>query len=309
MHYATENNWITWQYDNGPLGGRSESSNQKFKIIHTTQKVTVSSIWNEHIKAAKSVIDHYPNLKPSIFFSGGIDSELMLRAFLEIGCKPNVYTVRYENDINLYDVSYAVAISNNLGVDIKVIDMNLQKFFNSDAEKISEIAQCDRPRLLPQLKFADYVDGLPIVAMGDLGWQRKDANYTKKGKWVAWDFEHDFACDRYNIETGRTAIYQWPKWTPGLFLSHTKTKWFHKLINDGYYGKIGHTSTKFEGFLEEIPNLLKREKKIGFENCEDLIKDFEKFLTKKYEGLPFRRFEEYTLDEIFLKVTGYEYRF
>lgn len=305
MLYTSENNWVTWRYDNGPTRSRSVSPSQTFQIVYTKTDASIGTLWEEHINAAKSIIDHYPNLKINLFFSGGVDSEMMVRAFLHIGVKPNVFVVRYEDDINIYDVSYAIAISNSLGIDIKIIDMNLKKFFETEAEKISEIAQCDRPRLLPQLKFADFVDGLAIVAMGDLAWQRLDDDYTKPGKWVAWDFEHDFACDRYNLETNRTAIYQWPKWTPGLFLAHTKTKWFTNLITDKFLGKIGNSSTKMQGFKEAVPDLIPRKKKIGFEDCENLISEFDDFLYKKYNGHPFRRFEEFTLDEIYNKITGH----
>ena len=57
----------------------------------------------------KSTKDHFPDQKLNLFFSGGLDSELMLKSFLAIGEEPNIFIVRYEDDINLYDVSYAVS--------------------------------------------------------------------------------------------------------------------------------------------------------------------------------------------------------
>lgn len=300
----TENNWVSWNYDNGPLYARSTSPSEKFNLVYKQTNEEIGTMWEEAVKGAKSTLDFFPNLKPSIFFSGGVDSEVMLRAFLHIGAKPNVYVVRYENDINLYDVSYAVAIANSLGVDIKIIDFNLEKFYENDAEKVSEDAQCDRPRMLPQMMFADYVDGLPILCMADITWQRSDADYSKQGVWKAWELEGDCSFDRYNILKGRTAIYQWGRWSPGIFLAQTKWKWFNRLISDGYIGKLGNSSTKMDGFLEEFPDMIPRKKKVGFETCENIIKEFEDFLKSKYNGLPFRRQCEYTPDELWKLVTG-----
>lgn len=307
MIQFTENNWSSWQYDNGPLHAISPSDQAHFKTVYKQGDYKIGTLWQEAVKGARTTLEAHPGLKPSLFFSGGVDSEVMLRAFIHIGAKPDVYIVRYENDINIYDVSYAVAICNSMGIDFKIIDINLKKFYENDAEKVSELAQCDRPRMLPQMSFADHVDGLPILCMADITWQRSDSDYTKKGIWKAWEIESDCACDRYNIATNRTAIYQWGRWSPGIFLAHTRWKWFHKLINDHYPGKLGNSSTKFEGFSEEFPDMIPRRKKVGFEKCEDIILDFENFLNIKYNGLPFRRQSEYTLDELWVLVTGKSY--
>jgi len=307
MMQFSENSWTSWQYNDGPLHGRSPSNDAKFCVVYKQQNIKIGSLLEESIKGAKSTLDTYPNLKPSIFFSGGVDSEVMLRAFLEIGSNPNVYVVRYENDINIYDVSYAVSIANSLNVDIKIIDMNLAQFYNNDAEKISELSQCDRPRMLPQLKFADYVDGLPILCMADITWQRSNNDYSTRGIWKSWEIESDCACDRYNIAVNRQALYQWGRWSPGILLAHTRWKWFHKLINDGYPGKLGNSSTKFNGFIEEFPMMIPRRKKVGFEQCENVITEFEDFLKVKYNGLPFRRQSELTLDEMWVALTGKDF--
>lgn len=307
MIYFSENNWCSWQYNDGPLHSRSPADNAMFKTVYKPTDEPIGSLWDEAVKGAKSTIDLHPGLQPSLFFSGGVDSEVMLRAFLHIGAKPNVYVVRYENDINIYDVSYAVSIANSLGIDIKIIDMNLKSFYENEAEKVSELAQCDRPRGLPQMKFADFVDGLPILCMADVTWQRSDNDYNKKGDWKAWEIESDCAYDRYSTEVGRDAIYNWGRWSQGILIAHTRWKWFHRLINDYYPGKLGNSSTKFEGFSEEFPMMIKRRKKVGFEKCEDQIKEFEEFLKSKYNGLPYRRQSELTLDEMWIALTGKDY--
>jgi hypothetical protein len=284
-----------------------QTSDYKLKTHFGTYKEIVGSFKEELKKAASSTLEHYPNLRPTILFSGGLDSELVLRSYIEIGANPKVCIIRYENDYNIYDVSYAVTICNLLGVDYYIIDFNLKKFYENDAEHISNIAQIDRPRALPQCKFVDFVDGLPILGSSDLTGVRTSNDYNVKGTWLVRCWEHDIGWSKYLRETNRQGIAEWFKWSPGLVLSFTELEWFRKIIDDKYYGKLGFNSTKIAGYREVYPELLDRKKQTGFEKIESLINEFELFLQKKYNGLPYRQFVDRTLDDLWLEITGQSY--
>jgi hypothetical protein len=301
--YTSQNNWYQWQYGNEPLFGR-QTANLSFKTFYSKSDAPVGSFKEELKKAAQSTMDHYPGLRPCIFFSGGVDSELILRAYLDIGANPKVFIVRYENDLNIYDVSYAITICTILKVEYNLIDFNLQKFYENDAEKIAEDAQIDRPRMLPHIKFTDCADGLIIVGHSDIRWYRPHNDYTKKAMWIAQDFEHDIGCDKYNILHNRPAIYQWWKWTPGLVISYTQLNWFKQLVNDEIPGKLGINSTKLLGFREAYPDLIPREKQTGFEKIDPWVYEFEVFLMKKNNGLLYRGCIERTVDDMYMEITG-----
>jgi len=301
--WTSENNWYKWNYGKDPDFGRQDQSLKKFYTNYSCGlNKPILSFKEELENAARSTLDHYPDLKPCIFFSGGVDSELILRSYLNIGSNPEVFIVRYENDYNLYDVSYAVSICNSLNIKFNLIDFNLKKFYNNDAELISEQSQIDRPKMLPHLKFTDCATGLIIVGHSDIRWFRTDDNYDVKGNWLAQDFEHDIGCDKYNILHNRPAIYQWWKWTPGLVISYTKLEWFQKLINDHYVGKLGINSTKIYGFREIYPDLLYRKKFTGFEKIDSLINEFEIFLNQKYNGLPYRQYINRNLNDLISEI-------
>jgi hypothetical protein len=298
--WTSENNWYKWKYGNEYFGRQpSTVSPLKFETSYACGfNKSVKSFKEELNDAAASTLDHYPGLRPCVFFSGGVDSELILRSYLNIGANPKVFILRYENDINIYDVSYAITVCNLLNVDYNLIDFNLSKFYFNDSETVSEQAQIDRPRLLPHLKFTECADGLIIVGHSDVRWYRTDDDYSKQGTWLAQDFEHDIGCDKYNILHNRPAIYQWWKWTPGLVMSYTKLNWFQDLINDRYPGKLGINSTKLIGFRELYPSLLDRKKSTGFEHIEPLIDEVESYLSNKYKGLPYRQHVDRSLDQI-----------
>lgn len=299
MIYTSENNWYKWKYN---TFFDRKILDKKFEIILSKKITKFASFKEELLNCAKKTIDYYPTLTPCIFLSGGLDSELILRSYIDIKSKIKVYIVKYENNLNEYDFYFANKICKELNIKPNIINFNLKKFFENDAEKISELSEIDNPKLLPHLKFTDYAEGLSIIGMGDIRWYRTNNDYTKKGTWVNREYEFDLGFDKYNILLNRPAIFNWFKFTPELMLSFLNLKWLKNLLNDNYYGKLGVISTKILGYKEAYNNLEERTKKTGFENIENTIKEFEIFLEKKYNGLIYRDIIEKNYDTLILEL-------
>lgn len=300
--YTSENNWYYWSYGTLPAFSR-QTDLLPFKTTFSQYTGPVTSFKDELCKAASSTIDHATD-KITVLFSGGADSEIMLRAFLDVGYTPKIVIARYENDYNLYDVSYAVTICSMLNVPYNILDFNLYKFYEHDAERVSEIAQIDRPRALPYCRLLELVDGFPIMGASDLSPWRTDDNYTCRGTWMMRCWEHDIGWSKFLRQINKPGIAEWFKWTPGLVISYLNTNWFRKLVNDEYYGKLGSNSTKIIGYREAYPDLIERKKQTGFENIDMLANEFEAFLKKKYNGLPYRQTIDRTLLELLTDI-GY----
>lgn len=294
------NNWYRWNY-----GGSSRRTdiNQKFTTEFFTDPVKVNSFKEALIYNATTTADFYQGKKFGLMFSGGSESELLARVYKEIGKEFKAYIFRYEKDINLYDVSYAVTIAEQLNIEYQIVDFNLEKFYATDAERVSELAQVDRPRALPQLKFLDYIDEIPIAGASDPTWYRPNNDYTTKCEWLMRDWEHDVGWSKYLTAINRPGILEWFKWTPEIVIGFTKMHWFSDLINDRIYGKLGTNSTKLQGYQEAYPDMIPRIKKTGLELAEPMIVEFEEFLKRKYNGLPYRAGVDRTLNQI-LKLEG-----
>jgi ferredoxin-fold anticodon binding domain-containing protein len=301
MIYTSENDWYYWSYGNAKFERKSDAT-QVLKTTFTECIKPVFSFKEELLNNAKSTIDHFDGKKFSILFSGGMDSELVLRSYLELKHDFDVNIFRYEKDYNVYDVSHAVVSCEKLGVPYKIIDFNLEKFYESEAESISEIAQIDRPRALPQLKFMDFVDNIPIIGASDCRWFRPSVDYNEPSEWWVQCFEHDIGYSKYVRATNRSAIAEWFKWTPGVVVSYTYLKWFKKLVTDQYIGKTGVTSTKYLGYNETYPDLIERIKKTGFEYTDHLVLEFEEHLKKKYNGLIYRQTDQRSMSDFYLEV-------
>jgi hypothetical protein len=211
--------------------------------------------------------------------------------------KPVVYIVRYENDYNIYDVSYAVTICSILNVRYKIIDFNLKNFFENDAVYVSEIAQIDRPRALPYCKILEIIEGVPIFGRGE-------PNPIKiNNHWIQRCHEYDVGRIKYAKAINKPAIAEWFKWTPGLVISYINLKWFRNLIKNRYQGDDSST-TKMIGYAEAYPDMLQRSKKTGFENIETLINEVDNHLLMKYGKFPYRSVHDRNINEWYLEITG-----
>jgi hypothetical protein len=305
MIQLSYNNYFKWYYD-GVLFGRKKSADSVLTLKYDTKVKKFGSFKEELINNAHRFVEVYPNRKFSIMLSGGSESETLLRTYKEANIDCTAYIFRYERDVNLYDVSFAVSACESLNANYKIIDFNLMSFYNSvEPERISEIAQLDRPRALVHCKFLDYITDNSVIlfGLGATGYKRLDDDYSKKGTWVNEICDWEQGWDRYGMCSNRDVCYSWFRFSPELVLAHHSTQWANNLRNDFYYGKLGGKSTKLLGYKEAFPEMLYRQKKTGFENSYHeltaLIDEYEKFLEKKYNGLPYRGNVTENVDDIF----------
>lgn len=287
MFNFLENNWMEWYYNDDINQKFRKNSKDQFKLKIKKSLRDTQDLRSECVTACHSIRDTYPNEKLSVMFSGGSESEMIVRSFHAAQIPFTAYIGRYENDINIYDVSYAVIACESLGIDYKIIDFNVQKFFEDDAESYSLKSQIVIPPQLPQLALCDLVDGIPIMGGGELFLERADSDYNKKGTWFSTEWEYNWGWNKYFNYTGRPAIPDWCRWTPQLFYSWMNTQWFDNLINDRYKGKLGISSTKMIGYREAWPELMARKKIHGLEKIESVMYNLTKHLIKLHHNESF----------------------
>ena len=305
-----EDNWYQWSYDDGPAFGLRTGRDDKLKIKYG-KLPKFKPFKAALLDNARSTIDHFPGYKFNLLISGGIDSELMLRTYLELKHPVHAHIFRYEKDWNIYDVSHAVLMCENLNVPYTIHNFNLTEFFDEGKFVwFSDKAQSDRPRALVQLAFPGIIgEGLIISASSDPRWYRPHDDYTQQAQWRVQDFEHDIALDRFTHRIGIPAVMQWFKWTPALTLAWFSLRWFSRLVADGIPGKLGVVSTKITGYQEVFPEIPFRVKKTGFESIDHLVQPAEIALETINGGLFYRQQTDISADELWEEMTGHGYYF
>ena len=273
MYNHLENNWMDWHYDSDPAEKFRSHGQQQFGVTVTPTDRPVLDLKTECRLACESIRDTFPGEPLCVLFSGGSESEITVRSFLAAGIPIEVYIARYEDNINIYDVSHAVVICESLGVDYKIIDFAVQRFFRNDAAAYSTASQCVIPPLLVQMPLCELVDGIPIMGGGEIAVHRTTSDYAQQGTWLIEEWEYNWAWSRYFRLRQRPAVVDWCRWRPTQFMAWQQLRWFQQLITDQYPGKQGVDSTKLQGYREAWPDMITRTKRHGLEAIEPLMRE------------------------------------
>jgi len=291
MFTYLENNWLRWYYDDDPYQIFRTDPGQVFNIDFTFDPTPCLDLRSEGIRACHSIRDHYPSEQFSLMFSGGAESEILVRAFRESGIPFKVYIGRYENEINGYDVDFATQACRTMGVPYTFLDFNLKKFLDNDVVDYSLKCEIPYASMCCIMALTDLVDGIPIMGDGNPELWRTTPGYNKPGTWINIEPEYDYGRTKYFIKQNRVGISDWLRWSHRLLKSYAKTKWFNQLTTNQIEGKRGVHSTKIQGYQEAWPELHTRIKKHGFELVWDDIQEINKILLKLHNGHNFLQFD------------------
>jgi hypothetical protein len=264
---SLRNDWISWSY-NGVDFGTKTSPNDIFKIKFKKEITRpVKSYKEELLLNAQLVRDSFSE-PLDILFSGGGDSEVLLRCYVESKIPVNVFIFKYENDYNIRDYTHAIRICNELNITPKVIDFNLKKFFENDAYDIWKIGYAGNAGRLPLLKMVDYLDNLPIRCDGLVVNARGIEKNNGSWKFI---FKEICFCESVYFKTiGRTVISAWFDYSPEVLLSFVKKDTIVNLCNNKY-DEISHFNTiKYRTAKELFPDFEIRDKLNGFEGNKPL---------------------------------------
>lgn len=260
-----KDNWLAWTYDNGPEYGPklTPKAECKFTMRNTITR-PVKSYYEELKENARVIRDTFSG-ELGLLLSGGIDSEVILRTYVDLKIPIKVYICKYRNDHNIHDYNCAIKICESLNITPCVIDFDLEKFFENEAYDMWTKCHATGPGWLPHLKMAEYVDGLPIIGSGEAYYRRTSRDMSIKYPWV---FEIDEAPHHwatYHKTIGRDAITDWYEYSPEIIVAYTQLPYVQQLITDNVPGKLDNVSSKAVIHREYWPDLFDRMKLVGFE--------------------------------------------
>jgi len=238
-------NWMSYSFDNGIVNGSKPSIDSTFKLhFKENYRYKQMSYYDALFYNARMLKDNYT--EPfDVLFSGGIDSEIAIRAFKKEGVRFNVYTIRFENDINLQDINFAVKIADIIGIKLNIIDWNLQKFLENDAADMFNKTFCPEPLRMLRHAWYDLLDNIPVMGEGEPYWKRElELDYSKKSKWHLYWKEDYFTGAIYANTTGRKVISEWYNYTPEIVMNYHKLPLIQQLLNDEITGKSSCWSSR-----------------------------------------------------------------
>jgi hypothetical protein len=270
MKYPPFNGWLTWSYNDVKYGRRT-CKEDVFKMHVDVSNVPANpeSYYKELYTNASMIRDYYTG-EFDVLLSGGIDSEVVVRTFKDLKIPHNTYIFKYENNINYRDVSSAVEIAEGLNIPYKVIDFNLEQFFEREAYDFFKKSGCVRAGALPHLKFFDYLDNIPIMGDCEPYWYRTlQSDYTKLSEWTFPLDETHHNASMYLHRIGRENVCDWYEFNPNLIRAFNDLPIIQDLINDRIPGKCSSWSSRTAIHRVLWPDIQLKVKLTGYESSGD----------------------------------------
>jgi hypothetical protein len=267
-HLPSLDGWLSWSMDNEKYSLRT-NKDQIYKFhVDIKNLPLVDNHYQSLYSNAELMRDYYSGTF-DVLLSGGIDSEVVVRVFKDLGINHNTYIFRYKKDYNFRDVESAIEICKSLHIPYKVIDFDLEKFYEQEAYDFFKKSGCLSAGRLTHMKFFDYLDGIPITGESEPYWKRVNgADYSKKSEWKFCFGENFHNTSMYATSLGREHVVDWYEFSPNVIKTFIDLPQVQQLLNDMEPGKTSTWSSRVSIYREIWPDIKPKVKLIGFESQE-----------------------------------------
>ncbi len=251
MNYV-HNNYHEFGYNNDPT--RKTRNNElyarwgiKFNSTPSIGK-GVGSLKHEMNEALQLVYETLRTLTPTLnlFFSGGSDSEVVLRALTRLRIPVRPIHMVHTHQPKSIETSYARKICGELGLKPLVIPVNLSELHRT--EKLYHIYQKYDCPLLAMMEIGYGLEqlGEPAIVVDELSMRKLNLDQfdlDAKPEWY-YEFKDESTgfLERYSSISGIPVITGIFRYTPGLWYALISSGHVRQMIEDP--GKLSAASTK-----------------------------------------------------------------
>jgi hypothetical protein len=160
-------------------------------------------------------------------------------------------------------VNSAIEISKNLNLQLKIIDIDIESFFENEAEAIFDKAPCFNINNLLITKLLSFCDNTPIVGGKELQVIRESFDYAVNKDWYVKISNEDFYI---NNNATRPMVSNWGMYSPEILLSLLQEEEIKKIIDNKQYGELSLKQAQYPIYKKLWPYFYKRLPQIGLEN-------------------------------------------
>jgi hypothetical protein len=261
----TRGNHFECGYDGTPFIMRT-SPQQRWWVRYGRCPRPVFDWRTECVLGAKEISSTFQS-DVVLCFSGGIDSQVMVAAFVQAKVKFRVAILRFANDLNIHDISWAVVFCEEHGIPYEFYELNLADFFESgEMLELATETRCLSPMLPAQMKVMAQVSrsgGVPILGSAEVYLKRE------KGVWRMSERERIASLYRYLVLHQMRGVPGFFQWNPEMIYSFLIDPKVKNLVSNKM---VLHGSTwfaKHEIYAQHF-DILPREKYTGFEKIMKL---------------------------------------
>lgn len=263
----TYNNHLKYWIDDRLYGSRTECY-EKYKVqvgpIDLNHYKT-SNYQQEQQRTADLVLKDLGS-DLVVMFSGGTDSEIVIRSFLEIGFKPRCLFIRFENGYNNSDYLMANEIAKTLDVELEVYNFDVIDFYKSGAA--ADLAAEIQCRQIAYLTVYNAIKTLkcPAVMGGEMLLRRLVPQVGESEWYYVFRENEDASAMRFSQIYNIPLVNEWFSYTPEMIVYYLEHPGIQNLIENKYNYKTGSVSSKNAILKDLMPQLVEKVKTHGYEN-------------------------------------------
>ena len=279
----THNNHLRYTIGDKEFGYR-ENSYEKYNVtIGQIDKdhYRTSNYKQELYRTADLIYQDYKS-DIALFLSGGTDSEIVARNFVDIGIKPKCFVIKFKDDYNSSDVNEAIGLAAELDLDLNIIDFDVKDFlYSGEATEFGRELQCTQITYLMVYHSIKKI-GMPAVMGGEV-FLKRNIN-TDPSTWFYCIRENeDASAMRFSLKFNLPLVNEYFSYTPELLLYYLEDPDITNLVTTKYNYKLTSVSSKNAILKRLVPEIRVRKKTHGFERL--LGFNFEAYRQLTYEQI------------------------
>ena len=264
MNY-TRNNHLYYTIGGRKFGHRLLPY-EKYEVFsgQVDPDVYKKSSWRKELKKTAKTVSKEYGKDLVLFLSGGTDSEIVLRNFLEVGVKPRCAVIKFADGYNAPDVAEAEDLAASLDVKLDVLDFDVKDFYRSgEAKQFADEIDCSQVTYLMVYHQIKKL-GAPAVMGGE---QLLRRHVNKEGSFWYHCFREneDASAMRFSEKFNIPIVNEWFSYTPEMMLYYLEDPDIQTLVTDRYNYKLASVSSKNAILKRLYPEIRVRRKTHGFE--------------------------------------------
>jgi hypothetical protein len=222
-----------------------------------------------HLAMEKLVDENGSRL--SLFYSGGADSELVLRYLLALGVRPEVHTIEFTGGENSAEVMHAFSFCEAHDLKVNRWKHDVDTYIAD--EQYLDVAfkyNCTQLAYITVLEYARRVNN-PVLMGGEIYVQKHQTPSISVHSEPQWFFtyreDEDGSTYRYSKATGHPIINEVFSYTPELMASWINSPLIRDVLTGRNPNKLSLISTKNAAFEKELGYKLHANTKLhGYEH-------------------------------------------
>lgn len=228
----TKNNHFKYYYNGIPFSFR-KSPEDVFAVSHGSVSRPVKSWKTECLTAAQEIYSSYPQ-PINVLFSGGMDSEVVVRSFVEASLDVKVHIIEFEDQLNFHDIQFAQKVCSELGIKPNIIPLNIRDFWKKDVWSYAEEISSPSPMLATIFWATDQIEGTIVIGGGDGYFRRNEGSNV----FYEWETEVFYSLYRWFVKRNRDGVPAFFQFSSELMLSFMMDPVVLNFVRDGKSRKL-----------------------------------------------------------------------